>query len=54
MKIVYIFLLLLVLPTQVSALKLIKLNVDLNYPWGMTWISEDKLLITEKNLMKSF
>ena len=48
MKIVYIFLLLLVLPTQVSALKLTKLNVDLNYPWGMTWISEDKLLITEK------
>ena len=29
MKIVYIFLLLLVLPTQVSALKLTKLNVDL-------------------------
>ena len=48
MKIVYIFLILLTLPTQVLALKLTKLNVDLKYPWGMTWISEDKLLITEK------
>ena len=48
MKIVYIFLILLILPTQVLALKLTKLNVDLNYPWGMTWVSSDKLLITEK------
>ena len=48
MKIVYIFLILLILPTQVLALKLTKLNINLNYPWGMTWISSDKLLITEK------
>ena len=48
MIIVYIFLILLILPTQVLALKLTNLNVDLNYPWGMTWISSDKLLITEK------
>ena len=54
MKIVYIFLILLILPTQALALKLTKLNVDLNYPWGMTWVSSDKLLITEKNLMKLF
>ena len=48
MKIVYIFLILLILPTKVLALKLTKLNVDLSYPWGMTWVSSDKLLITEK------
>ena len=52
MKIVYIFLILLILPTQVLALKLTKLNVDLNYPWGMTWVSSDKLLITEKKSHK--
>ena len=40
MKIVYIFLILLILPTQVLALKLTKLDVDLNYPWGMTFINK--------------
>jgi len=52
MKNVYIFLILLILPTQVLALKLTKLNVGLNYPWGMTWVSSDKLLITEKKSYK--
>ena len=52
MKIVYIFLFLLVLPTQGLALKLTKLNIDLNYPWGMTWFSSNELLITEKKSYK--
>ena len=29
-------------------LSLEKINVELNYPWGMTWIDSTKLLITEK------
>ena len=52
MKIIYIFLTLLVLSTQGLAFKITKLNVDLNYPWGMTWVSSDKLLITEKKSYK--
>ena len=30
------------------SLTLEKLNVELSYPWGMTWIDSTKLLITEK------
>jgi quinoprotein glucose dehydrogenase len=34
--------------TSLSALSLEKMNVELNYPWGMTWIDSTSLLITEK------
>ena len=30
------------------SLTLEKMNVELNYPWGMTWIDSTNLLITEK------
>ncbi len=33
-------------------LTLEKLDVDLSYPWGMTWIDSTKLLITEKKSKK--
>ena len=33
-------------------LTLEKLDVDLSYPWGMTWIESTKLLITEKKSKK--
>ena len=34
--------------TKIQAYKLQKFNLNLNYPWGMTWIDSTKLLITEK------
>ena len=30
------------------SLTLEKMNVELSYPWGMTWIDSTNLLITEK------
>ena len=33
---------------NIEAYTLKKYNVDLNYPWGMTWIDTSQLLITEK------
>ena len=34
--------------TSSFALSLEKMNVELSYPWGMTWIDSTKILITEK------
>jgi quinoprotein glucose dehydrogenase len=34
--------------TSLLSLTLEKMNVELNYPWGMTWIDSTNLLITEK------
>jgi len=34
--------------SSVFSLTLEKLNVDLSYPWGMTWVDSTKLLITQK------
>ncbi|MDC1184928.1 cryptochrome/photolyase family protein [Alphaproteobacteria bacterium] len=34
--------------SKIQAYKLQKFNLNLNYPWGMTWIDSTKLLITEK------
>ncbi len=33
---------------KIHAYTLQKSNIDLSYPWGMTWIDSTKLLITEK------
>ncbi len=48
MKFIYLFIILLVLSNQATALKLKKFNPGLSYPWGMTWVSPDQLLITQK------
>ena len=48
MKFIYLFIILLVLSNQATALKLTKFNPGLSYPWGMTWVSSDQLLITQK------
>ena len=48
MKFIYLFITLLVLSNQATALKLTKFNPGLSYPWGMTWVSSDQLLITQK------
>lgn len=34
--------------SKIQAYNLQKSNLNLNYPWGMTWIDSTKLLITEK------
>ena len=52
MKILYYFFVLFILSTEVSALKLTKYNINMNYPWGMTWIDSEKLLITQKKSYK--
>ena len=33
---------------KIHAYTLQKSNIDLNYPWGLTWLDSTKLLITEK------
>jgi hypothetical protein len=33
---------------KIHAYTLQKSNINLSYPWGMTWIDSTKLLITEK------
>ena len=48
MKILYYFFVLFILSTEVSALKLTKYNINMNYPWGLTWIDSEKLLVTQK------
>ena len=48
MKFIYFLLILLFFSNQATALKLTKFNANLNYPWGMTWVSSDQLLITQK------
>ena len=48
MKFIYLFTILVFLSNQAMALKLTKFNPILSYPWGMTWISSDQLLITQK------
>ena len=48
MKFIYLFTILLYLSNQAMALKLTKFNPILIYPWGMTWVSSDQLLITQK------
>ena len=52
MKIIFYILIVITFSSNVAALKLTKYNVNLNYPWGMTWIDSDKLLITEKKSYK--
>ena len=34
--------------SSLYSLTLEKFNVDLSYPWGMTWVDSTKLLITQK------
>jgi len=48
MKKFYFIFIIFIISTEAKALKLTKYNINLNYPWGMTWINSDKLLITEK------
>ena len=36
--------------SKIQAYNLQKSNLNLNYPWGMTWIDSTKLLITEKKM----
>ena len=53
MKNFYFFLISFIfLSTEVSALKLTKYNINMNYPWGMTWLDSEKLLITQKKSYK--
>ena len=33
---------------KIQAYTLQKYNLDLNFPWGMTWVDSSQLLITEK------
>ncbi len=35
---------------KTQAYTLQKYNLDLNYPWGMSWLDSTKLLITEKKI----
>ncbi|WP_037571622.1 PQQ-dependent sugar dehydrogenase [Spirochaeta cellobiosiphila] len=39
----------LTITVNISALDIIKLNISLEYPWGMTWIDPTTMLITQKN-----
>ena len=48
MKIFYFIFIIFFASNEAAALKLTKYNVNLNYPWGMTWVDSDKLLITQK------
>lgn len=34
---------------QIEAITINKLNIDLEYPWGMTWIDTNSMLVTQKN-----
>ena len=48
-KKIFLFLLLLLVSFKTQALVLEKTPISLDAPWGLTWITTDKLLITQKS-----
>ena len=44
----FIFFICFIFSSSVFALNLEKYDVELSYPWGMTWVDSTNLLITQK------
>ena len=44
----FIFFIFFIFSSSIFALNLEKYDVELNYPWGMTWVDSTNLLITQK------
>ena len=48
MKKIFIFIIFVCFAIKTNAYTLQKYGIELNFPWGMTWVDSSKLLITEK------